>query len=127
MDKMEQAIGRMAEEIKDKSHLVPFEEYLTEICTTEAVASKILAGDKTLQGAYDKMRKVAEGRKTGQCAYIPPWEGFQIINDYYGITDADCGPGGARRKILSFIEKLMGDPDTGEREHVGSIDVLDFI
>ena len=108
MSKMtDEAIARMAEEIKGKDHLIPFEEYLTEICTTDAVAEKILDKGRSLQGAFKAMEDIARKRKTGNCAYIPPEEGYQIIRDYYGINDKD-----------------MAQPG---REHAGSIDVLDFL
>lgn len=35
------------------------------------------------------MKKVAMKRKVGDCAYIPPEEGFEIIRDYFEITDED--------------------------------------
>ena len=92
MSKTDQAIARMADEMKGKDYLIPFEEYLTGICTTDAVADKILDKEKSLQGAFDKMRDIAQKRKTGNFAYIPEREGFEIIRDYYGITEADMAP-----------------------------------
>ena len=59
MSKTDQAIARMADEMKGKDYLIPFEEYLTGICTTDAVADKILDKEKSLQGAFDKMRDIA--------------------------------------------------------------------
>ena len=44
---------KLAEEIKKHPELIPFEKYLTGICETEAVATKILNEDKTLAEAYD--------------------------------------------------------------------------
>ena len=89
MSKTDEAIAKMAEEIKGKDYLIPFEEYLTTICTTDAVAEKIMKEGKSLQGAFGAMRDIAKKRQVQQCAYIPPEEGFEIIRDYYGITDAD--------------------------------------
>lgn len=88
---IDKAIARITEESnqKGKEYLLPFEEYLTSICTNEKVAAKILAEGKTLQGAFDEMKKAAKKRKTGNFAYIPPEEGFAIIRNYYGITEAD--------------------------------------
>jgi len=103
--KTDEAIARMAEEIKGKDYLVPFEEYLTGICTTDAVADRILDKEKSLQGAFDKMRGIAQKRKTGNFAYIPEREGFEIIRDYYGITEAD----------MALIREPAG------------IDILDFL
>lgn len=81
------AIAKLANEIKGKDYLVPFEEYLTEICKTDAVAEKILNKEKSLQGAFKAMQDIARKRQVGGCAYIPPEEGFQIIRDYYGIIE----------------------------------------
>ena len=83
----DKAIARMAEEIKGKDYLIPFEEYLTGICTTDAVAEKILNEKKSLQGCFDNMKRIASARKTGNFAYIPPEEGFEIIRKYYGLDD----------------------------------------
>ena len=83
------AIAELANEIKGKDYLIPFEEYLTGICTTDAVAEKILKKGKSLQGAFGTMRDIAKKRQVQGCAYIPPEEGFEIIRNYYGITDAD--------------------------------------
>ena len=84
----DKAIARMAEEIKGKDHMIPFEEYLTGICTTDAVAEKILNEKKSLQGCFDNMKRIASTRKTGNFAYIPPEEGFEIIRKYYGLDEA---------------------------------------
>lgn len=96
------AIEKMTKECKNHGHLVPFEEYLTSICTTEAVADKILEEKKTLQGSFDAMKKVAMKRKVGDCAYIPPEEGFEIIRDYFKITDEDLK--GARPRDGSVLD-----------------------
>jgi hypothetical protein len=106
MDKMNEAIAKMAEEMKGKDYLIPFEEYLTGICTTEAVADKILKKDKKLQGAFDAMKAVAQKRKVGNCAYIPPEEGFGIIRDYYGITEADMKPAKAPESTVNVLDLL---------------------
>ena len=96
------AIEKMTKECENHGHLVPFEEYLTGICTTDAVADKILEEKKTLQGAFDAMKKVAMKRKVGNAAYIPPEEGFEIIRDYFNITDEDLK--GARPRDESVLD-----------------------
>ena len=89
MSKTDEAIAKMAEEIKGKDYLIPFEEYLTSICTTDAVAEKLMKEGQSLQGAFGTMRDIAKKRHVQGCAYIPPEEGFEIIRNYYGITDKD--------------------------------------
>lgn len=83
----DKAKAKLAGEIKGKDYLIPFEEYLTDICTTDAVAEKILAEDKSLERCFQHMKGIASKRKTGNFAYIPPEEGFEIIRKYYGIEE----------------------------------------
>ncbi len=91
--KTDQAAAKMAAECQEKDYLVPFEEYLTSICTTDAVAEKILKDGRSLAGCVEYMEKDAIKRvktRTGtQCVVIPPEEGFGIIREYFGITEAD--------------------------------------
>lgn len=84
----DKAKAKLAEEINGKDHLIPFEEYLTEICETDEIAEKILAEGKSLEGCFKHMEAIARKRKTGNFAYIPPEEGFRIIREYYGIGKA---------------------------------------
>ena len=83
------AIAKITEECQGKDYLIPFEEYLTSICTTDKIAEKILDKKKTLQGAFDKMKETAEKHmvKKGNVGIgcIPPEEGFEIIREYFGI------------------------------------------
>ena len=86
-EKINKALAHITDECKGNEHLIPFEEYLTSICTTDDVAEKILNRDKSLKGCFEKMKSIARGRAKNNCAYIPPEEGLQIIRDYYGIKD----------------------------------------
>ena len=106
-EKTNAAIARMANECKDHGHLVPIEEYLTSICTTDAVAEKIMQDGRSLQGAFDEMKAIARKRQVGGCAYIPPEEGFEIIRKYYGITDADLKAGPERKSSIVDITDLL--------------------
>lgn len=47
------------------------------------LAAKVLIKDKTILKSLDVMRKVAEKRKTGNCAMLTPQEGFDVIMKYY--------------------------------------------
>lgn len=87
-EKINMAIARITKECQGNDYLIPFEEYLTSICTTEAVADKILKEDKTLKGCFDNMKKIAKDRAVNGCTYIPPEEGFEIIKKYYGIDQS---------------------------------------
>ena len=83
--KTDEAVRMLTEQCKDKDYLIPFEEYLTGIMTDD-IADKVLADGKSLQGCFDHMKSIAQKRKTGNFAYIPPEEGYEIIRDYYGIS-----------------------------------------
>lgn len=87
-EKINKAIAHITDECKGNEHLIPFEEYLTSICTTDDVADKILNESKSLKGCFEKMKSIAQKRAKNNCAYVPPEEGFRIIRDYYGIEDS---------------------------------------
>lgn len=61
------------------------EEYLTEKCTSDAVAVKLLAEDKSLKQIYDRIWSEAKRRQKRNCAYIPSEEVFGWIDEYYGL------------------------------------------
>ena len=104
--KTDKAIARMADEIKGKDYLVPFEEYLTGICVADAVAEKIMEKGKSLQGAFEAMRDIAKKRQVQGCAYIPPEEGFEIIRNYYGIRDADMKQAAPAAGTVNVLDLL---------------------
>ena len=84
----DKAIARITEEAMKINDPVAFaiEEHLTGKIRTNAEAALILAEDKTLKGAYDKVWAEARKRKKGNCAYIPPEEVYGIIDEYYGLN-----------------------------------------
>lgn len=86
----DKAIAKITDEATKINSPVAFaiEEHLTELCTTNAVAEKLLAEDKTLKGAYDLVWKEAKRRAKDRCAYIPPEEVWDIVEKYYGIDNA---------------------------------------
>lgn len=91
--KTDLAKRKLAEECQGKDELIPFEEYLTNICTNDRVADRILTEGKTIEGCVKAMSQAAEKRiktRSGmQCVAMTPDEGFEIIREYYGITDGD--------------------------------------
>lgn len=106
--KTDEAKMRMAKECQNKDWLIPFEEYLTAICTTDAVAEKILKEDKTLGKCYKLIESEAEKRlksRTGtQCVSLTDEEGYELTRKYYEITDADMNQtSGKVIDIMDFI------------------------
>lgn len=89
MGKIDEAIAKITGECEHKEYLIPFEEYLSTVCTNDLVAEKILKEDRTLDGCFEEMKAIAKRRQKNGCAYIPPEEGFEIIEKYYGITGDD--------------------------------------
>lgn len=91
--KQDKAIAHITEQMmsnakdgKPAPHIQAIEEMLTEICTTDAVAEKLLADGKSLQGAYNELESKA---RRDRLTCIPPHEAIIIIEEYYGITDDD--------------------------------------
>ena len=84
------AIEKITKEAMSINDPVAFgiEEHLTEICTSNAVAMKILAEDKSLKAIYDKVWAEARRRKKGNCVFIPPAEVYAMIDEYYGIDES---------------------------------------
>lgn len=96
MSKINDAIARITQECEGNDYLIPFEEYLTEICTNDEVAEKILNSEKSLEEGFSKLQETAAERmvkqdKTGISCMISD-EVFQIIRDYYGIELTEKKP-----------------------------------
>ena len=86
MNLIDKAIKRITEECEGKDYLIPFEEYLTSICTNDSVAEKILSPRKTLQECFNGMKNIARKSAINNFAFIPTEVGYQIIREYYDIT-----------------------------------------
>ena len=89
------AIAKITEEalsIKDAfSQMI--EEHLTDICKTDAVATKLLAENKSLKAFCEDMWKEARNKSTkcaaGSGAYTSDKECFEKAEAYYEITEED--------------------------------------
>ena len=64
---------------------IAIEEHLTDKCTSNTVAMKLLDGSKSVRGIYDKIWAEAKKRRKGNCAYIPPQEVYDMIDKYYEL------------------------------------------
>ena len=85
----DKAIEKITKEAMEINDHVAFgiEEHLTELCTTNTVAMKILDDDKKLKEIYDKVWSEARKRREGSCAYIPPEEVYAMVDEYYGLNN----------------------------------------
>ena len=86
----DKAIAKITDEAMKINDPVAFaiEEHLADKIRTNAEAALILAEDKTLKGAYDKVWAEARKRKKGNCADIPPNEVYEIVDEYYGLSSS---------------------------------------
>ena len=89
------AIAKITDEslkIKD-AFAQMIEEHLTDICNTDAVATKLLSKDKSLKAFCDEMWQVARSKSkkcvAGSGAYISDKECFDKAEAYYEITAED--------------------------------------
>ena len=65
------------------------EEHLTEICTSDTVAEKILQEGKTLKGACDSIREVAKKNAVGGVGAVSDEDAYRMAEEYYGINRAE--------------------------------------
>lgn len=87
---IDKAIKQITEEMMelDTPLAQGIEEHLTEKCTSEAVAEKLLGSGKSLKEICGKVTAEAKKRAKGGVAYIPPEEVFRMVDDYYEIGSA---------------------------------------
>lgn len=88
---LDKAIAHITEQAMklDEQLTYMIEEHLTNICTTEQVANKLLDEEKTLEKLNKDIWNLASKRKKGNGAHIPDAEIFEISEKYYGITEED--------------------------------------
>ena len=68
-------------------------ERLCELVTeNEAIADKLLAEGKTIEGAFDAVRGYASSHRTGNYAFVPPDKATEIIGQYFGIVGTSTEP-----------------------------------
>lgn len=105
------AIARITEEMMKQSNdqlILMVEEHLTEICTTEAVAEKLLNEEKTLAGCSKILWAEAGRKKVGSGAFISDAECLEIAEKYYGITEEDKAgrPGSQGDNVIDIFQFL---------------------
>lgn len=95
-EKIDKAIAKITEEAMklNNNFAIFIEEHLTEICTTEKVADKLLNESKKLEAFCKECKSNAEkkARVQGggfQIAGLPDKEYFELVEEYYNITPED--------------------------------------
>lgn len=91
----DKAIAKITDEAMKIDDPLAFaiEEHLTSLCTSDTIATLLLAEDKSLKQAYDNVWAEAKKRKKGNCAYIPPEEVYEMVEKYYGLVQTGSKPG----------------------------------
>jgi len=104
----DKAIAKITDEAMKINDPVAFaiEEHLTALCTSDSVAQLLLADDKSLKQAYDKIWAEAKRRKKGNCAYIPPEEVYEMVDKYYGLDKAGRKPARKHEPAAERIDVL---------------------
>lgn len=68
-------------------------EGLTEMLQQRPeIAAQILTKDKTVEGAFDEVRKYAQSHKTGNFAFVPPQKAMEIVAGYFGFDAEKAEP-----------------------------------
>ena len=88
----DQAIEKLRDEMASEAenpYIGEIGEYLCDYVKQHPrTAEAILQEGKTITGAVDAMRKVAEKRpRKGDMAMIGPEEGFKIVREYFGLDN----------------------------------------
>jgi hypothetical protein len=101
------AIEKITKEAMELDHPFGFfiEEHLTEICTSNAVAEKLLAEDKSLREFFKKVTDHArsEAGKTRKnnvgCWGAPDAEFFRQVEEYYGIDSKPAATSRSKSRV----------------------------
>ena len=85
------AIEKLTKEMMklNDSFAQAIEEHLTEICTSDAVAEKILQEGKSLKGACDSIREVAKKNAVGGVGAVSDENAYRMAEEYYEINRAE--------------------------------------
>lgn len=107
---IDKAIAKITDEMikinEDLTNML--EEHLTRICTTEAVAEKLLDDKKSLKELNEKIWEEAQKRRKGKGLYWPDDEICELAEEYYGITEQDkASTGVASKKDIIDITDLL--------------------
>lgn len=107
---IDKAIAKITEEMMEINEDLAkmLEEHLTGICTTNAVAEKLLDDNKSLKELNEKIWKEAQKRRKGKGLYWPDDEICELAEEYYGITEEDkSSMGGMSTDDIIDITNLL--------------------
>ncbi|MEE0740770.1 MAG: hypothetical protein U0M21_00550 [Emergencia sp.] len=108
-NKTDKAIAKITEEAMaiNNTFAIFIEEHLTGICTNDKVADKLLVGKplkEFCKRCEDEAREEARKQGNGvQLNGLPDAEYQRMVEEYYGITDADKGRAGGVVDIMDYL------------------------
>lgn len=65
------------------------EEHLNSLCTTDEVATRVIAKGKSLSGCIKEITDAARKKAANGVACLNDEEVAEIINDYYGLNSTE--------------------------------------
>jgi len=71
---------------------IAIEEHLTNKCTNEATAQKLLAADKSLKELINQIEKEARSKAVGNCAVLADSEVYHMVDTYYALNKTEDAP-----------------------------------
>lgn len=85
---IDKAIEKITKEAMEIDHpmAIAIEEYLTNKCTSNTVAMKILDESKTVKGIYDQIYEKAKKEAKNRFAAISDEEVYSMVDEYYGLN-----------------------------------------
>ena len=108
---LEKALDKIEAEMmknSDNHMMVSINDYLVEICKKSPVAAeKIANSEKTMKGAIAHLTAYAKKKAVSGCAVIKDDEAFNVICDYYKISDIEEKPKEPEpQKVVSIFDMM---------------------
>lgn len=112
-EKYQAVIDKLDAEKADKPEIRAIEDMLRAVCGgSDAACDRVLAEDKTMAGALEAMRNIAQSRRgKSNCVCIAPDEAERIILEYYGIS-GDAAPETKATPAEPAKSQTVGNADT---------------
>lgn len=88
----DKAVAKITEEMMamGTKNAVKIEEYLTERCKSDEVATKLLAENKSLKDCVKFCKNKARPQAENNAAMVTHEEVFEWVDEYYGITGIEA-------------------------------------
>ena len=106
---IDKAIAKITDEMMNLNDPLTqmIEEHLTGICINNKVAGKILQENKNLAELKNQLWREAGKRKSGNGAYIPNSEIYEMAEAYFGITEEDKAGSSSRKAASAKVTPVI--------------------